>query len=104
MEYRITLTIAEHGNDPLAGERVLEGFQVVAPDSGPVVDQNRQTGHLSVTLTLDLADLGQDSMRRIVGTLMDGLNASGLRATEILDVELVDVGAGVELQRELATA
>jgi hypothetical protein len=101
MEYRLTTIISEHGRDPANAERVLESFAAAAPETGPVVEVNTTSGTLAITISVEVDDFDAADLARIV---IEGLNRSGLPATAILDVELVDVAAGAELQRELTLA
>lgn len=103
MELRITITISEHGADPANLERVLEAFLDTAAEAGPVVDANTASGTLAVTYTIDEETLEEckDATRRV---FVGGMEASGLPKTDIVDVEIEDIGAAAELHRELQPA
>src|SRR4051812_33601023 len=62
-EYRLTITVSEHGSAPENGERFLNGFMREHPEVGPSVAQNVATGTLSVTFIVD-ASGGKDAMER----------------------------------------
>lgn len=87
MEFRATVTIAEHGHDARNGESFLAGFVLAHPGTGPVVDQNIETGKLSVTFSFDADDLFE-AMRVWTTIFVDGANASGLSATALTDFAL----------------
>jgi hypothetical protein len=87
MELRVRVTISEHGADPDSGERLLEGFLATHPESAPVVSQNLA----EKTLTVSFSVLAEDAFAAgpVGGKIfMDGVNASELPATEILDVSV----------------
>jgi hypothetical protein len=87
MEFRLTVTIAEHGRDPSNGNRFLGGFVKTHPETGAVVDQNTETGELSVTFAFDAQDL-LDAMRIGPTIFVEGTTASGLPATKVTDYGL----------------
>ena len=84
MEFRVTVTIAEHGHDPENGLRFLKGFRETHPETGPVVDQNVETGRLAVTYSFDANDL-LDAMSIGPRIFVEGATASGLPATALTD-------------------
>src|SRR5205823_944916 len=96
-EFRVTVTIAEHGRDPENGHRFLRGFRATHPDIGPVVDQDIESGHLSVTFSYEAKDL-MDAMNKWPSIFADGAQASGLTRTPLMDfaiaaeVQLVEGG------------
>lgn len=85
MEFRITVTIADHGFSDEAAERCYDAFADLHAQHGPVVDHNSETGELSVTVSLDATDpwAAANLGSRIIGS---GLEASGLERTGIIDV------------------
>ena len=83
--FRLTITVSQHGHDPENGERFLEGFMQTAAETGPVVSQNTRTGTLSVTFSFDASDI-EEAARRGVEIFGAGANASGLRPTDLLDI------------------
>lgn len=87
VEFRLTVTIAEHGWDPKNGDLFLRGFVETHPEVGAVVDQNTKTGTLSVTFSFDAADL-LEAMRLGSTIFADGAAASGLPVTSLTDVAL----------------
>jgi hypothetical protein len=101
MDYEITFTISEHGRDPEAGARFLEGFLSTHPETDPVVEQNLETGELSVSITVSADDpyVAVDAARPI---LVEGADASGLAVTDIVSMLVEHVG--VAEPRELVEA
>lgn len=87
MEFRVTVTITEHGCDPDNGLRFLAGFRSTHAETGPVVDQDTSTGELAVTFSFEAHDL-MDAMNVWPPIFIDGANASGLPATELSDYRL----------------
>ena len=86
-EYRLTVTVADHGHDLENGERFLDGFMEAHPEVGPSVSQNTETGTLSVTFSVDAED--PDAAYEQSKTIFpEGANASGLPPTHIVKVEL----------------
>jgi hypothetical protein len=86
-EYRLHITVAEHGRDPADGERVLEGFMQTHPEVGPSVSQNSAAGTLSITFSLDAADANEaiDLGRPIFAR---GGSASGLSPAPVVGMEI----------------
>ena len=86
MEYRLTITIADHGNEE-AAERCLDALLERHPETGPVVSINPSAGTLSVTIALDATDpwAAGNLASRIWVT---GLNQSGLSPAPIIDVAI----------------
>jgi hypothetical protein len=89
-EYRLTVTMAEHGWRPDAednGERLLDAFVQVHPEVGPVVAGDMRVGTLDVTFSLDAADAEEalDLGRKIYA---EGLLASGLRPTPVVGIHV----------------
>lgn len=82
MEFQVTVTIADHGGEPENGLRWLRGFWETHPEVGAVVDQNTETGELSVTFAFDAADL-LDAGQKWPPIFVDGATASGLPATKL---------------------
>lgn len=90
MEYRVTITISEHGSDPANGERFLAGFMNAHPEAGPAVSQNLETGTLSVTFSFEAHDLaGVADQASSIFTA--GANATGLPATPLVHAEIESV-------------
>ncbi len=56
MNYRITVTIAEHGRDEDVAERLLDVFEEEYPQAGAVVSQNVASGELSMTVAVEAED------------------------------------------------
>lgn len=76
-EYRIHVTLAEHGHDPENGVAFLEGFMKMHPEVGPSVSQNTEDGTLSVTFSLDAEDTNE------AFELARPIFASGAAASEL---------------------
>ena len=60
MEYRFTFTIEGLGNpEDIEGnmERLLEAFQKVRPDAGPVATGDSEAGTIDITFSLDAEEL-----------------------------------------------
>lgn len=96
MDYDLTFTIAEHGRDPEAGERLLDELAAAHPEAGPVVDQNLQTGALSVALTVS-AESADEALQRGREAFDAGIERSGLEPSRVLALHVDAVGAA-ELQ------
>ena len=84
VELRLTVTVARLGHDLENGDRFLRGFTTTHPEVGAVVDQNVQTGELSVTFSFDAEDFTEGAQ---IGAriFQDGADASGLEAAELID-------------------
>ena len=103
MEARISITIEEYGRDEANLERVLDAFVAAAPETGPVVSANTVSGTLTVTFALDAPDF-DELKAKAVKTFGDGMAASGLLPTDVVDVDIEAVSAAAELHRELQPA
>jgi hypothetical protein len=79
----MTVTVSQHGRDLANGELFLDGFVRTHPETGPVVDQNTETGHLSITYTFDAEDFA-DAARKAGDIFLDGANASGLEPSDFV--------------------
>ena len=83
--FRLRLSISDLGRDPENGERLLEAFVKTHPEAGPVVSQNTQTGRLDVTIGVEGRDI-TDALAKGVPILVDGLAASKLPPSDVLDL------------------
>lgn len=83
---RVTITVAEHGQELENGERLMEGFMEAHPETGPSVSQNVREGTLSVTFGVEEQDVN-DALDLAKGIFLAGANASGLRPSRIVNVE-----------------
>ena len=96
-EYRLTMTIAEHGFSEDSAERCLDAFLKHHPEAGPVVSIDPASGTLSITVAVDATDpwaagnLGAE-------ILADGLNAAELDVTDIVRVDITAVEAEREME------
>jgi len=86
VEIRLRFTIAEHGRLPENGERVLDAFMEVAPESGPSVSQNTVSGALTITFAFDASD-ARDALDKAKDLFARGIDESGLDVTDVLDIE-----------------
>jgi hypothetical protein len=103
MEFRISVTVSDHGRDEDSLDRAIDAFHTIAPDAGAVVDANTHTGALTATFTID-AD-GVDEVKDIASQIFaDAMNTAELPLTEILDADIEAVSAAAELQAELQPA
>ncbi len=88
MEYRITITIDEHGADDVAeaGDRLLNALERVCRDQGPVVGSSGVTGWLEATLAYDVEDqrtaisLALEDARTALGVA--GMSAGRFRSVQ----------------------
>jgi hypothetical protein len=83
--FRLRLSLSGLGHDPANGERLLEAFSRTHPDTGPVVSQNVQTGRLEVTIAVEATDI-TDALAKGVPIFVDGLGASKLAPSDLVDV------------------
>jgi hypothetical protein len=97
MEFRLTVTVARHGRDLDNGERFLEGFIATHPETGPVVDQNLETGELSITFSFEAEDF-REAAERGGAIFNDGANSSGLEPTDFISAQVSVVEPDRELQ------
>ncbi len=101
----MTMTIAEHGASDEAAEKCLDALLDLYPKSGPVVSQNTETGHLTLTVAVDATDpwAAANLGARILATSLD---RAGLPVTLITDVTVtvVEHDDSTENVRELIEA
>ena len=102
MEYRLTMTIADHGNEG-AAERCLDAFLLAHPETGPVVSIDPALLTLSVTIALEATD-PWSAANLASAILADGLIESGLTVTPIVDVAITAVEFEEQVRRELVPA
>jgi hypothetical protein len=102
MEYRITMTLAEHGTAESC-QRVLESFVATSPQAGAVVEADTEAATLSVTYSVDADDFDQ-LKDRAASIFAAALARSGLPPAELIDVEVEDVDVAADLKRELQPA
>lgn len=70
----------------------MRAFMSTFPEGGPSVAQNVATGTLTMTFAFDAED-AKDAVERGVEVFVEGANATGLPATEVLAVEAAIVTA-----------
>ena len=90
--FRLRLIMSDHGRDPDNGERFLEAFMKTHPEVGPVVSQNTETGRLVVTIAVDATGI-TDAVEKGVPIFIDGLDASGLTPSDVLDISVSSIPA-----------
>jgi hypothetical protein len=104
VEFRVTVTVSQHGHDLENGERFLEGFVATHPETGPVVDQNTETGHLSITYSFEAEDFAE-AARLGSDIFLEGATASGLQASDFVGAHIGPVPADELVdERELQPA
>ncbi len=54
--FRVTVTIAEHGFSEESADRCFDAFNELYPEAGPVVSQNIKDGTLTVTIAVEATD------------------------------------------------
>jgi hypothetical protein len=101
--FRLRLSMSDYGRDPENGERFLEAFMKTHPEVGPVVSQNVQTGQLVVTIALEARDV-TDAVGRGVPIFVEGLEASELPPSDVLDISAALIRADELEARELQPA
>jgi hypothetical protein len=83
--FRLTVTIAEHGFSEESADRCFDAFDALYPEAGPVVSQNTKDGTLTVTIAVEATDpwaatnLGSE-------ILAAGFDKAQLALTPVLDV------------------
>jgi hypothetical protein len=90
--FRLRLCISDFGRDPENGERFLAAFMRTHPEVGPVVSQNTQTGRLVVTIALDATGI-TDAVEKGVPIFVEGLDASELTPSGVLDISVSSIPA-----------
>ena len=89
-EYRVTVSIADHGRSAEAAEAVLDSFVELYPECGPVVSQDLRTGFLSITLAFDATDPWA-ATNKAKDTFPRGLAHSRIEVAEVVSVEVTTV-------------
>jgi hypothetical protein len=105
VEYELTVTVSRHGHDLENGKRFARGFAEAHPEVGAIVEQDTETGLISVTYWFEADDFAEAADR---GALIfnEGASASGLEASEFVTAQLsaVDADRETEPKRELQPA
>jgi hypothetical protein len=91
--FRLRLSISDLWRDPENGERLLEAFVNTHPEAGPVVSQNMQTGRLVATIAVEGTDI-IEALVKGVPIFVDGLGASKLPPSDVLDISASPIAAG----------
>jgi hypothetical protein len=105
VEFELTVTVSDHGHDLENGERFAQGFTDTHPEVGAIVEQNVETGLLSVTFWFEAEDF-REAAERGPTIFYDGATASGLEASTFVDahVSVVQPEREEEETRELQPA
>lgn len=101
----MTVTITEHGRSDELAERCLDALTKLYPETGPVVTQNTQTGHLTLTVGMDATDPW--AATNLGGRIItESLNEARLPQSEVVDVCVTAVAFddSMENVRELVEA
>jgi hypothetical protein len=98
-EYRLTITVSEHGRKDVAEERMeqlLDAFHHVHPEVGAVIGANFHLGRLDATFSID-APSAQEANELGSQVFVEAFGESGLEVTEVIEINCVAVGeASVE--------
>lgn len=105
MEFQLTVSVSHHGHDLVNGEKFSHGFAVTHPESGAVVEQNVETGVISVTIWYTAEDF-REAAERGAAIFTEGATASGLEPSDFLDARMsvVDPDHETDKTRELQPA
>jgi hypothetical protein len=85
-EHRIQITVSEHGFDLDNGDKLMETFMATAPEVGPSVSQNTETGTLSMTFSLD-ADDAKGAVETAVQIFTKVMATARFPVTKVLSIE-----------------
>jgi hypothetical protein len=107
-EYRMTITVSEHGHRDVAEDRMeqlLEAFERAHPEVGAVVGANYHRGRLDATFLIDAPsareanDLGSD-------VFASAMADAGLELTKIIEINCAAVGetSADDADRDLVAA
>jgi hypothetical protein len=105
VEYRVTVTIAEHGFSDEAAESALDALLEIAEAAGPVVSQDAESGEMRLTIALD-ADDAWTAAEQASSVFAEALDKTGLPVTEVIGVQVTAVERedSTENVRELVSA
>ncbi len=81
MEYRLTITIPQHGWAEEHADRLLDGFLATHPEAGPVVGQDLEAATLTVVFSLEAENV-YEAFERGREVFADGATASGLSSPD----------------------
>ncbi len=107
MEYRLTITIPQHGSAEENADRLLDGFLDTHPEVGPVVGQDLEAATLAVVFSLEAENV-YDAFERARVIFADGATASGLSKPDgpigasVEEVEDEDFAKNADRELELA--
>ena len=85
-EHRVQISVSEHGFDLENGDRLMESFMAAAPEVGPSVSQNTETGTLSMTFSLDATD-AKSAVEEGVRIFATAMGNAGFEPTQVLSIE-----------------
>jgi hypothetical protein len=83
VSFDVRITVAELGHDSANGERFLDAFLAVAPESDPVVSQNLHDGTLTVSFACD----AQDATAAVATATETFRHATGLIDAQVIAVQ-----------------
>lgn len=86
VDYRIEITVSEHGRFPENGERIVRALADFSPDSDAVASQNTETGNLSVVFFQSHLDDVNDALEDAFLLFVRGAKDINLEPSEVLDV------------------
>jgi hypothetical protein len=93
-EYRLTVTIAQHGEREVAEdrmERLLDAFHNKHPEVGAVVGANYHLGRLDATFSVD-ADSAKEANDKGGDIFVEAYMDADLEVTKIIEINCVEVG------------
>ena len=104
-EWRVTVSMYGYGRDEDAAEALLEAFLEKYPEGGPVVSQNIETEHTSVTFVVTAGDPNHAASLAQIA-FIEGASCSGLPPVEWGGFEIVPVADddAVTEERKAVTA
>ncbi len=104
MEHRVSITISGRGREAENGDKLLGAFHDLDSEVDAVVDQNLETGHLTVTFFVD-ADSATGAVESGAVIFADALFEATLPLTQVVDVHASLASDDAEpLERELEPA
>jgi hypothetical protein len=87
-EYRLTITVTEHGERDVAEdrmERLLEAFESTHPEVGAVIGANFHLGYLDATFSVDAQD-AQEAAKIGGEVFVAAATSAGLEPTEVTEI------------------
>lgn len=107
-EFRLTITVAEHGRREVAEERMeqlLEAFERIHPEVGAVLGANFHLGRLDATFSVDAKDV-HEATEHGWRAFVESAEKAELEPSEVVEVNAIAVGetSVQESDRELVAA